>query len=80
VAWYLERSQLAAARFVIEVDRALELIVSSPDRWPSGAYATQKFVLRRFPFVVVYRDKETVVQVLAIAHGRRRPGYWKTRL
>ena len=80
VAWYLERSETAAAKFVAEVDRAIELLVESPGRWPRGEHATRKFVLRRFPFVIVYREKETLVQVLAVAHGHRRPGYWKRRL
>jgi toxin ParE1/3/4 len=80
VAWYLERSETAAAKFVAEVDRAIELVVESPGRWPRGEHATRRFVLRRFPFVIVYREKETVVQVLAVAHGHRRPGYWKRRL
>lgn len=80
VAWYLERSEIAAARFVAEVDRAIDLVAESPSRWPSGEHATRKFVLRRFPFVIVYRQQETIVQVLAVAHGHRRPGYWKRRL
>ena len=80
MVWYLERSETSATKFVAELDQALALVTESPARWPRGEYATRKFVLRRFPFAVIYREKETVVQVLAIAHGHRRPGYWKGRL
>ena|SRR5882672_8067021 len=80
VTWYLERNETAALNFVVEVDRAIDLVVASPGRWPRGERGTRKFVLQRFPFAIVYREKETVVQVLAIAHGHRRPGYWKGRL
>jgi len=80
VAWYRERNQTAAVNFVTEVDRAIDLVAASPGRWPSGEHGTRKFVLQRFPFAVIYREKESVVQVLAIAHGHRRPGYWKGRL
>ena len=80
VDWYLERSETAAGNFAAELDRAIDLIVNSPRRWPSGEHATRKFVLRRFPFAIVYRETEMTIQVLAVAHGHRRPGYWKRRL
>ncbi|MGO9649194.1 MAG: type II toxin-antitoxin system RelE/ParE family toxin [Terriglobales bacterium] len=80
VKWYLERSEPAAQEFVAEVDRAIDLVMDSPKRWPAGEYATRRFILQRFPFAVTYREKESGVQILAFAHGHRRPGYWKERL
>lgn len=80
VDWYRGRSETAAVKFVAQLDRAIDLVIESPRRWPSGEYATRKFVLRRFPFAIVYREKKAAIQVLAIAHGHRRPGYWKERL
>ncbi|MBI3644355.1 MAG: type II toxin-antitoxin system RelE/ParE family toxin [Acidobacteriales bacterium] len=80
VSWYLERNQTAALNFVSELDRALDRVLKSPGRWPAGERATRKFVLQRFPFAVIYRETEETIQVLAIAHGHRRPGYWKERL
>jgi plasmid stabilization system protein ParE len=80
VVWYRERNQSAAINFAAELDRAIDLVASSPERWPRGEHGTRKFVLQRFPFAIVYREKEDVIQVLAVAHGHRRPGYWKARL
>jgi toxin ParE1/3/4 len=80
VAWYRERNHIAALNFAAELDRAIDLVIASPGRWPRGEHGTRKFVLQRFPFAIVYREKETVVQVLAVAHGHRRPGYWRNRL
>jgi hypothetical protein len=37
-------------------------------------------MLERFPFSVVYRVGEHGALVVAVAHARRRPGYWRTRL
>lgn len=79
LSWYLERNQTAADKFAVELDRAMELLVAAPRRWPTGEHGSRKFVLRRFPFAIFYREKEAAVQVLAIAHGHRRPGYWKDR-
>ncbi len=35
--------------------------------------------LRRFPFTLLYRVRGTVVQIVAVAHKRKRPGYWRRR-
>ena len=78
--WYLERSQTAAANFVADIDEAIQLIIQSPARWPAGDRGTRKFVLQRFPFAIVYREKMTSIQVLAVAHGYLLPGYWEERL
>jgi len=78
--WYLERSETAANNFAVELDAAIDLVVNSPKRWPTGEHGTRKFVLQRFPFAVIYRETKTSIQVLAIAHGHRRPGYWKSRI
>ena len=77
VAWYL--SETAAIKFINAIDEGMDPALALPQRWPAGKYNTRKFVLRRYPFAIVYRETETGVKALAIAHGRRRPGYWKRR-
>ena len=79
LAWYSERSKSAALNFITEIDYAIDKITQSPSRWPHGEHGTRKFTLRRFPFAIIYRERETAIQIVAIAHGRRRPGYWKKR-
>ena len=60
--------------------RAVELIAQAPRRWAPGLGGTRRFLLRCFPFALVYRELPSVIQVLPVAHSHRRPGYWKTRL
>jgi plasmid stabilization system protein ParE len=78
--WYRERSALAAHAFLAELDRAIKKISEDPAIWPRCVGGTQRFLLKRFPFSVVYRQVSNRVEVVAIAHGRRKPGYWKRRL
>ena len=59
---------------------AIDLVLASPRRWPASDLDTRKFVLRRFPYAVIYHERKSVVRILAIAHGRRQPGYWKNRV
>ena len=78
--WYLERSPDAALRFDAEVDRALTQIVAAPQRWAAAAHSTRRFLLRHFPFTLIYREQASTIQIVAVAHTSRKPGYWKRRL
>jgi toxin ParE1/3/4 len=78
--WYFARSERVASEFLQDVNRAIEMIIEAPERWPVGIKNTRRFLLGRFPFAVVYRELPSKVQVLAVAHGRRRAGYWKERV
>jgi len=40
----------------------------------------RKFLLARFPYSVYYLSRDDEVLILAVAHGSRRPGYWRHRL
>ena len=80
VQWYRERNEAAANAFLAELDRAMKMIAERPQMWPEYVGGTRRFLLRHFPFSVVYRRRSENIQVIAIAHGRRKPGYWKNRI
>jgi plasmid stabilization system protein ParE len=77
---YERRSWLAAERFQDEMDRVVGLIASSPGLWPGHLHGTRVVCPRRFPYLVVYVEHDDAVRVVAVAHARRHPGYWKRRL
>ena len=77
--WYAEQNPSAAIAFMTELDHAISEIETSPERWPVHLHGTRKFLFRRFPYAVIYRITERDLQVIAVAHGRRRPGYWRSR-
>jgi plasmid stabilization system protein ParE len=79
-AWYAQRSIRAAVRFDDELDRAVEQIGVSPLRFPEYIYGTRRYLMYRFPYLVVYRIERERVEIVAVQHGRRRPGYWRERL
>lgn len=78
--WYAERSPAAAEAFMAELDAAIDRITEASDRWATYLYSTRRFLLKRFPYFVVYRATQDKLQVLAVAHGRQRPGYWRQRI
>jgi plasmid stabilization system protein ParE len=78
--WYASRSQDAADAFREELQNAGKAIQRSPLLWASYLFGTHRYLMHRFPFVVIYRIATHQIEVMAVAHGPRRPGYWKNRL
>jgi plasmid stabilization system protein ParE len=78
--WYGERSALAAEAFLAELDRAVERISENLERYPHYVQGTRRYLLQRFPFYLVYREVTGKLEIVAVAHGRRKPGYWKKRI
>ena len=84
-AWYEERREGLGLELVAEVDAVFTAIARNPVRFPlyprvSPELGVRRAGARRFPYSIAFIDLPTVVRVLAIAHERRRPGYWVGRL
>jgi plasmid stabilization system protein ParE len=78
--YYRERNIGIAEAFYLELERADAAIRKSPESWAAYLYGTRRYLLEQFPFVVVYRMTQHRIEVLAVAHGHRKPGYWADRL
>ena len=78
--WYRERNQVAGRAFVAEVLSALKSIAETPEAWPRTRANERRFVFKRFPYSIIYRLRENEVFITAVAHQRRRPGYWRGRM
>ena len=78
--WYRERSPVTAVRFEAEFSRSVDKIQQAPERWPRYLGDSRRFLLHQFPFEIVYQSSASLVLVLAVAHGHRRPGYWRGRV
>ena len=74
-----ENYRLSVGGFLAELDRAVLQVSSTPERFSEHLLGTRRFLFRRFPYLLVYRVLAEQVQVIAVAHGRRRPGYWEHR-
>ena len=68
-----------AEDFESELKRAREVITRSPNTWPKYIHGTQRYLMQRFPYFVVYRVGDNRIEIIAIAHERQRPGYWAKR-
>lgn len=77
--WYFERSPIAADAFRTETFQAVDRLAVDALAWPEDDDAIRRYVLRHFPYTVFYEIRGDILTVLAVAHQRRRPGYWRER-
>lgn len=68
------------ARFRAEFDSAVVRILATPDRWRILEKDIRRFLMRRFPYSILYRVEGEVVRILVVKHHRRHPDYWQGRL
>ena len=76
-AFYAARAdaQLRLA-FAAEFERAANLVFANPEIGKVFRGDVRRFVMRRFPYNVIYHVASGELRILAIAHQSRRPGYW----
>lgn len=80
IAWYEEERPGLGGEFLAEVERATRRIVSFPLHGSPYLVGTRRIVLRRFPYSVVYWPDPDDLLVIAVAHSKRKPGYWRSRV
>jgi toxin ParE1/3/4 len=65
--------------FVDEVQRAVEIISQFPDAAPLIRGSVRKKLLAKFPYYLIYSVRPDELRLLAVAHQKRRPFYWRGR-
>ena len=65
--------------FLDDIDRAIETVRERPRIGSPIGRRLRKLLLHRFPFSLIYADREDEVLIVAVAHQRKRPGYWRGR-
>ncbi len=66
-------------RFGDEVRRGIELLMNQPEIAPRIDAQLRRLVLTRFPYSLIFAVTSDAIQIIAIAHAHRRPGYWQLR-
>jgi plasmid stabilization system protein ParE len=78
--WYFKRSPKAADQFLTEIGASFTQIALHPQLYPLYTEHTQRRVLTKFPYSVIFQEKDEIILILVIAHAKRRPGYWRHRI
>ena len=65
--------------FLDDIQHAINTIRERPELGAKVAFGFRRMLVRRFPFSIVYGIESGQIVVVAVAHQRRRPGFWKGR-
>ena len=74
--WYFDRSPAAARRFEADIEETLNIIGSAIEACPKYDQTHRYCTLRRFPYSLVFSTSDSAIQIIAVVHASRRPGYW----
>lgn len=66
--------------FILDVQRITGLVREQPQIGQRINEAFRSIVLARFPYSLIYVVESERILVVAVAHQRRRPGYWRARI
>lgn len=80
IEWYRQRDERVASELRELVAAAEALIQRSPEAWAAYLHGTRGFRFQKFPFVLAYVIRGETIFIIALAHTRLRPGYWRQRL
>lgn len=80
LAYYSQRNVHAAQRFADAVRAREQAILDFPELAYSLGGMLRVLRVARFPYSLVYLPIESDILIIAVAHHKRRPAYWKSRL
>ena len=79
-AFYTARANVSLGlAFVAEFERTVKLVLENPKLGAIYRGTSRRYIFRRFPYSIIYQVTVDELRVIAVAHQRRRPGYWATR-
>jgi plasmid stabilization system protein ParE len=78
--WYFQRSPKAAVAFLAEVDASLVQVATHPQLHPRYTKNTRRCIIEKFHYSLVFQEKDDAILVIALAHPKRRFGYWRGRV
>jgi toxin ParE1/3/4 len=76
---YRKISREVEVRFTESVAHAFDRARKHPESGEELAAGERRLLLRRFPYKLIYRPRPERVFIVALAHHRRREGYWRRR-
>ena len=80
VGWYERQRAGLGGEFFEAILEALDRISEAPEAGsPFGGIDARRVLVLGFPYQVVYRVGADEIRILAFAHLKRRPGFWRRR-
>lgn len=79
-AFYLRKEPRAAWDFLAELDQQLQRVQATPQHFPAWRHGTQRALLKRFPYQIIFHLEEDRIVVYSVSHQQKKPDHWAHRL
>ena len=66
--------------FITELHRVISIVTSHPRAAKKVRGTVRSKVLFHFPYSLLYSIESDLILIVAVAHHKRRPTYWRSRL
>lgn len=63
--------------FASNVKNSISHISASPDSWPKFSERLRRYILKRFPYAIIYRFENNQITIIAIMHMKRDHKRWQ---
>jgi plasmid stabilization system protein ParE len=77
--YYEDRATGLGLVFLTQVEESIDQVLANPESCQCEHGEIRRKRLRRFPYSLFYAIETDRIRVLAVAHQKRRPGYWQER-
>jgi toxin ParE1/3/4 len=78
--WYEGRQAGVGANFQDAAADTVSRVRANPELYSADRRGARLAPIHRFPYVVVYRLTDAVIEVVAVMHTSRHPRSWRSRL
>ena len=79
-AFYESNRKGLGRKFLSAAETAVIFISIYPDAGRIMHIPYRRFLVKRFPYGIIYRESDYTVFIVAVMHLKRRPGYWLERI
>jgi len=79
VDYYEEIQSGLGFKFMNEIQIGINTITNYPHSWQKMSESTRRYIIRKFPFGIIYMFYSDRIYIIAIMHLSRKPEYWSSR-
>ena len=79
IEFYLKISIELADDLISEFYAGIDAIVQDPYLYQTISRSYRKLTLKRFPYKIIFNVKREQITIVALAHHKRKPNYWRNR-
>ena len=79
-AYYDAQRADLGSEFIAAIEHGYDQIEAYPRAWPKIRREARWYILKKFPYAIVYKERPREIVVVAVSHLSRRREYWVARL